>query len=84
MSLSPSNKRPLAARLVMSAISDLVCVGKWSQRERGESLGDRVVCNTGWRRIGGLRVELYPSRGGCSLTRCLRTVRLWRRHRTPG
>ena len=84
VTLSPSNNRPLAARSVMSAISDLVCEGKWSQRRRGEGLGDRVVCNAGWRRTGGLRVELYPSRDGCTLTRCLRTVRLWRRHRTPG
>ena len=46
-------------------------------------LGDRVVCNAGWRRIGRPRVELFPSHGGCSSTRCLRAVWLRRRYRPP-
>ena len=75
MSSSPPSKRPLAARSVMSAISGLLCEGKWSQRELGGGgLGDLVVCNVGWRRIGGPRVELFPSHGDCSSTKCLRAV----------
>ena len=72
VSSSLPNKRHLAARSVMPAISGLLCEGKWSQREPGGGgLGDRVVYNAGWRRIGGLRVEPHPSRGGCSFTKCL-------------
>ena len=32
---SPSSKRPLAARSVMSVISGLLCEGKWLERELG-------------------------------------------------
>ena len=80
---SPSSKRPLAARSVMSVIYGLLCEGKWLERELGGGLGDRVVCNAGWRRIGGPRVELFPSHGGCSSTRCLRAVSLRREYRPP-
>ena len=79
VSLFPSNKRPLAARSVMSAIFGLAWESKWSRREREGGLGDRVVCNVGWRRIGGLRVELHLSRGGRSLTKY--SSFFWLRHR---
>ena len=46
-------------------------------------LGGRVVCNVGLRRIGGPRVDLFPSHGGCSSTRCLRAVWLRRKYRPP-
>ena len=39
VSSSPPNKRSLAAKTVMSAISGLLCKGKWSQRERGGGSG---------------------------------------------
>ena len=39
VSSSPSNKRSLAARSVMSAISGLLSEGKWSQKERGGGSG---------------------------------------------
>ena len=35
VSSSPCNRPPLAARSTISAISGLVCEGKWSQSERG-------------------------------------------------
>ena len=46
---SPSSKRPLAAKSVMSVISGLLCEGKWLERELG----------------GGVWVtELYVTPGG--------------------
>ena len=39
VSSSPSNKRPLAVRSVMSAVYGLLCEGKWLQRDRGGGSG---------------------------------------------
>ena len=38
-SSSPCNRRPFEARSAISAVSGLVCEGKWSRRERGGGLG---------------------------------------------